>query len=141
MSEAWSSRMLGGTGTSWQHAVDAVADAQVVLQRLDVDVGGALLERLAEDLVDEVHHRGLLVVLVQHGDLLLHVIGTAVAVAAFEQFFKVLRAHAVALVQRFEDAPAGGQPPGDPLAHLVPHRLPGIEIERIVGQQRTSPIR
>ncbi len=37
-----------------QHAVDAVADAQVVLHGLDVDVRRALVERFADDLVHEL---------------------------------------------------------------------------------------
>ena len=45
-----------------QAAVDPVADAQVGGQRLDVDVGRALVERLADDLVDELDDAGLLVV-------------------------------------------------------------------------------
>ena len=32
-----------------QHAVDPVADAQPVLERLDVDVRGARLERVGDD--------------------------------------------------------------------------------------------
>ncbi len=36
-----------------QDAVDAVADAEVVFERLDVDVGGALVDGFADDLVDE----------------------------------------------------------------------------------------
>ena len=32
-----------------QHAVDAVADAEVLLVRLDVDVAGALLDRVEQD--------------------------------------------------------------------------------------------
>ena len=32
-----------------QHAVDAVADDQPVLERLDVDVGGAHVERVGDD--------------------------------------------------------------------------------------------
>ena len=34
-------RCCGGDSTGLQHAVDAVADAQLVFHRLDMDVGGA----------------------------------------------------------------------------------------------------
>ena len=40
-----------------QHAVDAVAHAQVVGQRLDVDVGGTLAQGLADHLIDEFFDR------------------------------------------------------------------------------------
>ncbi len=40
-----------------QHAVDAVADAQEVLLRLEVDVGGIALDRVGEQGVDQAHHR------------------------------------------------------------------------------------
>ena len=40
-----------------QHAVDAVADAQEALLRLEVDVGGAALHRVVEQRVDQPHHR------------------------------------------------------------------------------------
>ena len=40
-----------------QHAVDAVADAQEVLLRLEVDVGGAALDRVGEQRRDQAHHR------------------------------------------------------------------------------------
>ena len=43
-----------------QHAVDAVADPQVVLGRLDVDVGRAVLDRLGDQQVDEPDDRGVL---------------------------------------------------------------------------------
>ena len=42
-----------------QHAVDAVADAQLVLERLDVDVRRARLDGAADQLVDEADHRRL----------------------------------------------------------------------------------
>ena len=37
-----------------QDAVDAVTNAQIVLQRLDVNIRGALDDRFADDLVDEL---------------------------------------------------------------------------------------
>src|SRR5439155_12038869 len=43
-----------------QHAVDAVAKTQLVLERLDVNVGGAGFNRLGEDLVHETDDRGVL---------------------------------------------------------------------------------
>ena len=42
-----------------QHAVDPVADAQPVLERLDVDVGGARLERVGDDERHEADDRRL----------------------------------------------------------------------------------
>ena len=43
-----------------EHAVDAEADPHLVLVGLEVDVGGALADRLAEDAVDELDHRRVL---------------------------------------------------------------------------------
>ena len=42
-----------------QHAVDAVAHDEPVLERLDVDVGGARLERVGDEQVHEPDHRRL----------------------------------------------------------------------------------
>ena len=43
-----------------QHAVDAEPDPQVVLGRLDVDVGRAVLHRLGDQQVDELDDRRVL---------------------------------------------------------------------------------
>ena len=40
-----------------QHAVDPVADDEPVLERLDMDVGGARVERVGDDERDEADHR------------------------------------------------------------------------------------
>ena len=50
-----------------QNAVDAVANAQIVLERLDVNVGRPLMDGFANDLVNELHDRGFRVVGVQVG--------------------------------------------------------------------------
>ncbi len=42
-----------------KHAVDAEPHAQVVLLRLDVDVGGPVGDRLLDDVVDELDRRRL----------------------------------------------------------------------------------
>ncbi len=52
-----------------EHAVDAEADPHLVLAGLEVDVGGALGRRLAEDRVDELDHRRVVGGLAQLGDL------------------------------------------------------------------------
>ena len=87
-----------------QHAVDAVADAQVVLERLDVNIGRALLERGAHDLVDEADHGRLGVFLVEDVDFLLQVERRVVDVAALQDRVEGFRADAVAGAQRGEDA-------------------------------------
>ena len=43
-----------------KHAVDAIADAQVVLVRLDMNIAGPLVQRLQEYLVDQLYDRCLL---------------------------------------------------------------------------------
>ena len=50
-----------------EDAVDAVANAQIVLERLDVDVGRALVDRFANDLVDKFHDGRVGIVGVQVG--------------------------------------------------------------------------
>ena len=42
-----------------QHAVDAVADADAVGERLDVDVAGPEADRFLNDQVDELDDRGV----------------------------------------------------------------------------------
>ena len=45
-----------------QHAVDAVADADAVGERLDVDVAGPQADRFLDDQVDQLDDRGVAVV-------------------------------------------------------------------------------
>ena len=60
MIAAWKRLISGGSVLRLQQAVDAVADAEAVLLRLDVDVAGPLVGGLDEDLVDELDDRRLL---------------------------------------------------------------------------------
>ena len=50
-----------------QHAVDAEADDEAVLERLDVDVGRVVLDRLRQDRVDQLDDRRLVVAFEQVG--------------------------------------------------------------------------
>ena len=50
-----------------QNAVDAVANAQIVFERLDVNVGRALDDRFANDLIHELHDGRVRIVGVEIG--------------------------------------------------------------------------
>ena len=50
-------RLAGGLSPSSQHAVDAVAHLQPVLERFDVDVRRAQFDRALDDQVDQADHR------------------------------------------------------------------------------------
>ena len=80
-----------------QAAVDPVADAEIRAERLDVDVRCALVERLADDLVDELDHGGfLVVVLVDDVGLVLAAFDLIVVeIAAFEDLLEGVRADPV----------------------------------------------
>ena len=61
---------LRGHGHLLQHAVNAVADAEFVLERLEVDVRRAQFDGVGQDLVDEPDDRGVLGGVVEVGILL-----------------------------------------------------------------------
>jgi hypothetical protein len=56
--------LTGGLGHGLQDAVHAEAHAVLGLVGLEVDVGGAALDRVDQHLVDEAHHRGVVVHLI-----------------------------------------------------------------------------
>ncbi len=62
-----------------QHAVDAEPDPQVPLGRLDVDVGGAVLDRLGDEQVDELDDRGVLDDLLDAGEVVVSRRPTSIA--------------------------------------------------------------
>ena len=132
---------VGRNGDFEQLAIDAVADAQIALQRLDVNVGRSFLQRLAEDLVDEIHDRGLLVGLVEDGGLLFEVVIVIARFAAFEEFFEILRTDAVALMQGFKNPMTRGDLPVDAFPQFLPDSLPCAEIEGIVGEDGDLAVR
>ena len=92
-----------------QHAVDAVADHDVLLARLDVDIAGALLDRLEHQRVDPADDRRL-VVGVEDVDELLGLANSSVS----SSFFALLELGAAAqprrrrLVDELDDRVGGG---------------------------------
>ena len=110
-----------------QDAVDAVADAQLVLRRLEMNVRRAVLEGLPDDLVDELDDAGFLVAL---GDFL---------VLADQQFERLVLGHlverfgadAVVLLERLLDFDLGGQGKLHRAAGVEPHRVEHRRVERV----------
>ncbi len=86
-----------------QATVDAVTNAEVRAQRLDMDVGRALVEGLADDLIDEFDDARLFIVILVD-DICLVLAGIEVVIieiAALEDLFKGIGTHAVKPTKRF----------------------------------------
>ena len=98
-----------------QAAVDPVADPQIRAERLDVDVRRALVERFADDLVDEFDDAGLfVVVLVDDVGLVFAAFEVVVVeIATFENLLEGVRADAVKPAERVVQPLAGGHAPID----------------------------
>src|SRR5713226_1326491 len=110
-----------------QNAVNAVADAQFVLRRLEMDVGRAVLKRLPDNLIDEfddarflVAFRDLLVLAHEQLDRL--VLG---------QFIEGFRADSVILFERLFDFPARRQRELDRGSGVKLHGIEHPGIERV----------
>lgn len=56
----WKRLIAGGDGCLVKHSVNAVANPQVIFHWLEVDVGCAVVDGLADDLVDEADNRSVL---------------------------------------------------------------------------------
>ena len=72
-----------------QNSVDSVPDAQIVFQRFDVNISGALCDGFPNDLVNEFHHGRLRVVSIQLNcgvSVLEHVHGTSGLQNLIERF-------------------------------------------------------
>ncbi len=117
-----------------QDAVDAVADAQIVLERLDVDVRRPLVDRFANDLVDEFDDARLGVI----GSDVLRLLALFAIVGAgrSEDLLEGLRADAVNRLDRADELAARDDDPLD----LAPGQLllrqpPGDGIEDVVGRE------
>ncbi len=93
-----------------QNAVDAITNAQIVLERLDVNVGGALDDRFADDLIDEFHDRSFRIVRIQIGAGF-RVLQHFERAVGLENLVECLRAHAVKRFHRAQNLGARHQHP------------------------------
>ena len=115
-------------------AVDAVADAEVGGEGLDVDIGGALVEGLADDLVDEFYHAGFFVVVVINDvGFIVSFEAVEVEFAAFEDLLEGIGTDTVEAAEGFVNAAAGGHEPVDGDIEFLGDGLAGDEIEGIEG--------
>jgi len=91
-----------------QHAVDAVADAQVVFQRFDVDIRAAVVMAFPDDLVDEFDDAGFLVEIAQVADGGPEVF-VEIELVAGDEAVEGIGADAVELLGGLFDVGGGGQ--------------------------------
>src|SRR5204862_432045 len=124
-------------------AVDAVADDQLLFARLDVDIGGALLDRLEHDRVDPADDRRLIGEIEDVDQLLRLAVHVVVAVAAEIDAALLAR---VDLVDRLEDRVAGDdhrfdqglQGARDVVECVYVERGGGVPPSRALGSVRSS---
>ena len=102
-----------------EDAVHAVADAELVLRRLKVNIRCPILVRLPDDLVDELDHAGILIAL---GDLLVGIKKDIKRIfLVILQFLEGLGANAVIFFQRLLDLTTCREGQFDRAARVVLH--------------------
>src|SRR6478672_124685 len=117
-----------------QDSIDPIANTQIVLQRLDVNIGGALDNRFTDDLVDEFDDRSFRIVRVEVGAGL-QLLQWFESAISLENFIKRFRAHAV---ERFHNPQQLGPRHQHPLRLFLQklrHELAAGGIEKIVGRE------
>ena len=115
-----------------QNAVHAVADAELVLRRLEVNIRRPILERLPDDLVDELDHAGVLIALGYFLVLVEENIERILLVVL--EFLKRLGADAVKFLKRLLDFAARGQSQLDHAAGVELHGIDHRRVERVADR-------
>ena len=119
--------VLGRAHHLMEHAVDAVPDPDVALGGLDVDVGGAVLNGLADQEVDELDDRGVLDDLADMGEVVLrlHLAGGQ------GRDILGIALHPVMALDRLEDGAPGGDHGADVGARDRPDVVDGHHVGRV----------
>ena len=116
-------------------AVDPVADADAILERLDVDVAGPQLHRFGDDQIDELHHRRVGVVfLLLVGRLLdgrLGEVDGGVGEFLEHRIGRLAVAGTVMAVDRLDDLLARGQRKLDVAVEDEAELVLGVDVGRI----------
>ena len=126
-----------------EHAVDAVADPQPRLLRLDVYVAGPRLDGLQQDLVDQPDDRRLLRHLREFRAVRLDLLQEFHAVVVGRlghQPLDRLAAHAQVGLDQLGDLVAAGQHGHDRLAGGQAQLVQRVEVERIAGGDHQSAV-
>jgi hypothetical protein len=117
-----------------QDSIDPIANTQVVLQRLDVNIGCAFDDRFADDLVDEFDDRRFRIVRVEVGAGL-RLLQWFESAIGLENFIERFRAHAVERFHGPQQLGARHQHPLRWFLQKLRHELAPGGIEKIVGRE------
>ena len=120
-----------------KHAINAVANPQVLAERLEVDVRRPLLETLSQDRVHKLHDRGLAVLLINDIDLFL--CAADFIFPALDEFLERIGTDAIRCFQRFNEPSAGGQHKPHGSRPVLDHGLPAAVVKRIKSQKPHLP--
>ena len=117
-----------------QNSVDSIPDSQIVFERFNVNIGRALENRLANDLVYEFHHRRFGIVGVEF-DGGLGVLQHLESAVGLKDLVESLRADAVERLHCAQKLRARHQHPLGRLFQKLRRELAADGIEKIVCRQ------
>ena len=118
-----------------QHAVNAIADAELFFERLQVNVAGALFDRGSDDGVHQADDRRFAGHVAQVFQIFRHLAGLELEIR-----FGARGRFAVVFVDRVDDLLLGREHGADLEPGAVAHRGDGFDIQRIGHRERDGMI-
>src|SRR6266567_2567221 len=115
-----------------QDSVDAITNAQIVFERFHMNIGGALDDRLANDLIDKLDDRSLRIVRGQVGASL-GVLQDLERAISFKNLVERFGADAIKSFHRAQKLSTRHEHPFGRLFQELRHELAADRIEKIVG--------
>ena len=116
-----------------QDTVDAVSDAKIMTEWLEMNISCSLLQSLAQDLIHEFHDRGLGILAIKDIDLLF--LDKGLLIASLEQFFKGFRSHTISRLHCFGETTTRGHDQMDSSRVMVGDCLPCSMVEGIPNKK------